>query len=113
MSPQLHPEGFQISERPVAVSFAHPYSWQRVPDDVIKDEACVESTVALGGVDGEWARYWDDTSTVAILEFEVQLPAQPKAAEQKKAQKKREAKPQSGFCRNSAIVIQLTKSFRR
>lgn len=99
MSPQIHPEGFKISERPVAASFAHPYSWQKVPDELIKDEACVESTVAVGGVDGDWARYWDDSSTVAVLEFEVDTPAPSKPligpVKKEKEKKKKEERPKS------------------
>lgn len=95
MSPQLHPEGFRISDRPVAASFAHPYSWQKVPDNVIKDEACIDSTVAIGGVDGDWARYWDESSTVAVLEFEVEqpTPAKPQIGPVKQEKKQKKAGP--------------------
>jgi RNA-binding protein 5/10 len=30
---------------------------------------------ALGGVEGQWVRYWDESSTVAVLEFKVEEPA--------------------------------------
>ncbi|EJD53376.1 hypothetical protein AURDEDRAFT_180890 [Auricularia subglabra TFB-10046 SS5] len=92
MSPQLHPEGFRVSDRPVAVSFAHPYSWQKVPDNVIKDEACIASTVALGGVDGDWTRYWDEASTVAVLEFDVKEPTPKVQAGPVKKEKDRRKK---------------------
>ena len=101
MSPQLHPTGFKISERPVAVSFAHPYSWQRVPDDVIKDEACIESTIAVGGVDGDWARYWDESSTLASLEFEVELPASRGLA----SRGDRKKKQVSGSCSSTSAKL--------
>ncbi|KAJ3565270.1 hypothetical protein NP233_g7739 [Leucocoprinus birnbaumii] len=71
MSPQIHPNGFRISDRPVAASFAHPYSFQPVTDFLSRDEACLKSSMSLGGVDGTWVRYWDENSTVAALEFEV------------------------------------------
>ncbi|KZV80735.1 hypothetical protein EXIGLDRAFT_845302 [Exidia glandulosa HHB12029] len=114
MSQQLHPEGFKISDRPVAASFAHPYSWQKVPDNVIKDEACVESTVALGGVDGEWARYWDDSSTLSILEFDVQLPGPSKpqigpVKEQKP--KKKEAQPKNVDAEVAAFLGSMADEF--
>jgi hypothetical protein len=75
MSAQIHPSGFRISNRPVAASFAHPYSFQPVTDFLQRDEACLMSTMALGGVEGQWVRYWDESSTVAVLEFKVDEPA--------------------------------------
>ncbi|KZV80719.1 hypothetical protein EXIGLDRAFT_780627 [Exidia glandulosa HHB12029] len=114
MSQQLHPEGFKISDRPVAASFAHPYSWQKVPDNVIKDEACVESTVALGGVDGEWARYWDDSSTLAVLEFDVQLPgpSKPQIGPVKEHKpKKKEALPKNVDAEVAAFLGSMADEF--
>lgn len=75
MSPQIHPNGFRISDRPVAASFAHIYSFQPLPDPMIRDEASIPSSLTLGGVEGTWVRYWDEASTIAMLEFEVQEPA--------------------------------------
>ncbi|KAF9533342.1 hypothetical protein CPB83DRAFT_757713 [Crepidotus variabilis] len=71
MSPQIHPSGFRISDKPVAASFAHPYSFQPVTDFLQRDESCLMSSSALGGVEGQWVRYWDEASTVAVLEFKV------------------------------------------
>ena len=71
MSPLIHPNGFRISDRPVAASFAHPESFQPISDFVLKDEACMMSSMALGGKEGQWVRYWDEGSTAAILEFDV------------------------------------------
>ncbi|KAF8892694.1 hypothetical protein BD779DRAFT_1510429 [Infundibulicybe gibba] len=90
MSPQIHPSGFRISDRPVAASFAHPYSFQPVTDFLSRDEACLRSSMSLGGMDDSWVRYWDEGSTVAVLEFKVDEPAQPVAATQpdKKEKKK-------------------------
>ncbi|TFK42869.1 hypothetical protein BDQ12DRAFT_732461 [Crucibulum laeve] len=87
MSPQLHPAGFRISDRPVAASFAHPYSFQPVTDFLMRDDACLQSSMSLGGVEGSWVRYWDEGSTVAVLEFKVEETAQPvtvKAKEKKR-----------------------------
>lgn len=57
---------------------------------MLRDEASFPSSVALGGVDGTWVRYWDETSTIAMLEFKVAQPAQtaPAAAKEKKVKKK-------------------------
>ncbi|KDR73429.1 hypothetical protein GALMADRAFT_124505 [Galerina marginata CBS 339.88] len=89
MSPQLHPSGFRISDRPVASSFAHPYSFQPVTDFLSRDEACLSSTMSLGGVEGTWVRYWDESSTVAVLEFKVdEIVQQAVQAKEKKEKKK-------------------------
>lgn len=71
MSPQIHPNGFRISERPVAASFAHMYSFQLLSDPMQRDEGSIPSSMNLGGVEGGWVRYWDEASTVAMLEFNV------------------------------------------
>ncbi|KAF8964646.1 hypothetical protein BDZ97DRAFT_1814865 [Flammula alnicola] len=89
MSPALHPSGFRISDRPVAASFAHPYSFQPVTDFLSRDEACLTSTMSLGGVEGTWVRYWDESSTVAVLEFKVDEPVQPTTQSKEKKEKKK------------------------
>ena len=92
MSAQIHPSGFHISERPVAASFAHPYSFQPLPDYSLRDDACLASSLSLGGVEGTFVRYWDEASTIAMLEFKVEEPVQtttsaPVAKEKKKKPK--------------------------
>jgi len=94
MSPQVHPSGFRISDRPVAGSFAHPYSFQPVSDHMLQDEAAITSSLPLGGVEGTWVRYWDETSTAAVLEFEVAEPVQPQQIVPIK-EKKEKKKPKS------------------
>lgn len=87
MSPQLHPNGFRISDKPVAASFAHQHSFQPVTDFLQRDEACLAGSQNLGGVDN-WVRYWDETSTVAVLEFKVEEPAKTAQHDKKKDKKK-------------------------
>ncbi|KAG6853703.1 hypothetical protein C0991_002239 [Blastosporella zonata] len=89
MSPTIHPAGFRISDRPVAASFAHPYSFQPVTDFLQRDEACLTSSIGLGGVQDTWVRYWDENSTVAVLEFKVGEPVQTTQAAEKKKEKKK------------------------
>ncbi|KAF8522115.1 hypothetical protein BU17DRAFT_45113 [Hysterangium stoloniferum] len=74
MSSTLHPSGFRIAERPVAASFAHPYSFQPLGENMIRDESCVSSSLATGGVEDTWARYWDESATVEESCFEVEAP---------------------------------------
>lgn len=108
MSPQLHPSGFRISDRPVAGSFAHPYSFQPVSDYMLRDDAAIASSLALGGIEGTWVRYWDETSMVAVLEFKVEEPAQVQeavATKEKKEKKRQKGEylswfAQSLFCPN-------------
>ncbi|TFK55301.1 hypothetical protein OE88DRAFT_1675028 [Heliocybe sulcata] len=88
MSPQLHPNGFRISDKPVAASFAHPYSFQPV-DPMRRDEAAIPSTSVLGGSEGGWVRYWDEASTVAVLDFKVEEPPKPVTTTEKKKEKKK------------------------
>ncbi len=91
MSPQIHPSGFRISDRPVAASFAHPYSFQPLPDYSLRDDACIMSSSTLGGMEGIWVRYWDEGSTIAVLEFKVEEPVQsaPAPAAKEKEKKKK------------------------
>ncbi|KAG7092216.1 hypothetical protein E1B28_008583 [Marasmius oreades] len=91
MSPQIHPSGLRISDRPVAVSYANPDSFQPIAEVMLRDEACLTSSLALGGVDGTWVRYWDESSTVAVLEFQVAQPVQPAAPAKEKKEKKKKA----------------------
>ncbi|TDL27198.1 hypothetical protein BD410DRAFT_714561 [Rickenella mellea] len=91
MSHQLHPNGFCISDRPVAASFAHPYSFQPLPDHALQDETCVAGSVNLGGVDGGWIKYWDDGASLATMEFKVEEPVlqvTPTSAKEKEKKKK-------------------------
>ena len=89
MSPHVHPNGFRISDRPVAASFAHPASFQPLPDYSIRDEACLASSIALGGMEGALVRYWDEASSVAVLEFKVEEPVQPTLATKEKEKKRK------------------------
>ena len=98
MSAQIHPNGFRISDRPVAASFAHPYSFQPLPDYSLRDDACIASSMSMGGVEGAWVRYWDEASTVAMLEFQVEEPVQTtSAAPVKEKKEKRKAKGARNF----------------
>ncbi|KAG6850456.1 hypothetical protein H0H93_012877 [Arthromyces matolae] len=91
MSPTIHPAGFRISDRPVAASFAHPYSFQPVTDFLQRDDSCLRSSMTLGGVDDTWVRYWDENSTVAVLEFKVEEPSQSTQIADKKKEKKKKS----------------------
>ncbi|KAH9923996.1 uncharacterized protein BXZ73DRAFT_91386 [Epithele typhae] len=99
MSHQLHPNGFRISDKPVAASFAHPYSFQPVPDHSLRDDATMASSVALGGTEGMWVRYWDESSTAATLEFKVEEPVNtstPAPVVKEKKEKKKKGSHISG-----------------
>jgi hypothetical protein len=51
--------------------------------------------MSLGGVEGTWVRYWDESSTVAVLEFKVDEPAHPTTQSKDKKEKK---KAKGGLC---------------
>lgn len=45
--------------------------------------------MSLGGGEGTWVRYWDESSTAAVLEFKVDEPVQqPLPSKDKKEKKK-------------------------
>lgn len=89
MSPQIHPAGFRISDKPVAASFAHPYSFQPIPDHSLRDDACIMGSMTLGGVEGSWVRYWDEASIIAALEFKVEEPVQQNIVPTKEKKEKK------------------------
>jgi len=63
-----------------------------VTDFISRDDACLASSAALGGVEASWVRYWDESSTVAVLEFKVDEPAQPALPTREKKEKKKKGK---------------------
>ncbi|KAJ7285587.1 hypothetical protein C8J57DRAFT_1285256 [Mycena rebaudengoi] len=121
MSPHIHPSGFRISDRPVAASFAHPYSFQPIADLMIRDEACIPSSIGLGGEEGTLVRYWDEGSTIAQLEFQVEQPVQPTVVTKERKEKKKgkvesEANPHNVPAAPSALPISdkpVTLSFSK
>ena len=89
MSPQIHPNGFRISDTPVAASFAHPYSFQPLPDDVYPDESCLTSSLNLGGMENMQVKYWDEGATSIVMEFDVEESSQLNVASKSKKEKKK------------------------
>lgn len=103
MSPQIHPSGFRISDKPVAASFAHPYSFQPVSDCMLRDETAIPSSLNLGGVENTFVKYWDESATVAVLEFKVDEPTVTQASAAtatapKEKEKKKKTKGVSMCC---------------
>lgn len=109
MSQKLHPNGFRISDVPVAASFAQTESFQPV-DAMLRDEASIKSSSSLGGGDGFFVRYWDESSSVAVLEFKVDLPTQSISTGKEK-EKKKKAK---GMFRFASCMLQylIVDSYR-
>lgn len=108
MSPKTHPTGFRISDRPVAASFAHPYSFQPVENLMLYDDARIPSSSTLGGGEGSFVRYWDENATVVVLEFEVkekQVNGSLAASKEKKPKKK--VKGTTTYCRSPKVVCLL------
>ena len=91
MSPRLHPNGFRISDQPVATSFAHPYSFQPIQDYSFKDDNAISSSLNLGGVEQTWVKYWDEASMLSVLEFDFAEPIhqEPETKEKEKKEKRR------------------------
>lgn len=59
---------------------------------MLRDESCVSSSLATGGVEGTWAKYWDESATVAELRFEVEAPV-PSAAMERDSKPKKKKEP--------------------
>lgn len=70
---------------------------------MLRDETAIPSSMNLGGVEGAFVKYWDDSSMVAVLEFKVEAPPQPQAqastgpVKEKKEKKKKGAPADSFF----------------
>ncbi|EJU05772.1 hypothetical protein DACRYDRAFT_75153 [Dacryopinax primogenitus] len=87
MMPQLHPNGFRISDKPIAVAFAHTMSFQPLPPGTPKDEYCISSSLAMGGQEGWWTKYWDEGAGIGEKKFEVK--EDPKQSKEDKEKKKK------------------------
>lgn len=48
---------------------------------MLRDETAIPSSVNLGGVENTFVKYWDESATVAVLEFKVDEPATTQASE--------------------------------
>lgn len=97
MSASLHPEGFRISGRPVAASFANPGSFQSLTPHALRDEACIMGSPALGGTEGIFAKYWDENASVVEKDFEVSLPSKKDTTVKERKKKKEKEKDASGL----------------
>jgi RNA-binding protein 5/10 len=100
MSPDLHPEGFRISNRPVAASFGSTVSFQPLAPHSLRDEACIMGSSAMGGAEGVFAKYWDESTIVLEMAFEVAQPAAKKDSTmqgEKKKKKKNKDDDASGY----------------
>lgn len=110
MSPQLHPSGFRIADRPIAASFAHPYSFQPLAENMIRDDACVASSLAMGGVLDTWSRYWDESAAVEELCFEVEAPAQLVSTDNNAKPKKKKETAKGKKPTNSGVLLMVVPS---
>jgi RNA-binding protein 5/10 len=91
MSPELHPEGFRIINRPVAASFANTGSFQPLPPHSLRDEACIMGSVALGGQENCFAKYWDEGTSIVEMSFDV-APMTAKKEQGGQGEKKKKKK---------------------
>ncbi|KAF9237667.1 hypothetical protein BU15DRAFT_88660 [Melanogaster broomeanus] len=68
MSPQIHPS---------------------VKDYMLRDETAITSSLNLGGVENTFVKYWDESATIALLEFKVDEPVPVAAAAATKEKEKK------------------------
>jgi RNA-binding protein 5/10 len=102
MSRELHPEGFRISDRPIASSFANKAAFTTLSPHELRDEACVFGSQAVGGTPGVFAKYWDDSTIVNEKTFQYEEPNKKETTVKEKKKKKKEreqdACEQRRFC---------------
>lgn len=90
MSRELHPEGFRISDRPIAASFANKASFTTLPPHGLRDEACVLGSQAIGGTSGAFAKYWDESTIVNEKTFQYEEPNKKDTTVKEKKKKKKD-----------------------
>ena len=90
MSRELHPEGFRISDRPIASSFANKASFTTLSPHELRDEASVLGSQAIGGTPGVFAKYWDETTIVNEKTFQYEEPNKKETSIKEKKKKKKE-----------------------
>jgi RNA-binding protein 5/10 len=67
------------------------------------DETAIPLSIDLGGVEGAFMNYWDDSAMVTVLEFKVEAPPQPQVqastgpAKEKKGKKKKDVPADCSF----------------
>lgn len=72
---------------------------------MLRDDAAIQSSSALGGSEGAWVKYWDEASTIAVLEFEVaEAPQIQPAAPSKDKEKKKKPK---GTIQDDDVLLHL------
>ncbi|KAG8759514.1 hypothetical protein FRC14_005728 [Serendipita sp. 396] len=106
MSRELHPEGFRISNRPVATSFASPSSFQPLAPHSLRDGACIMGSTAMGGVEGVFAKYWDDNTTVVEMAFQVAESATKKDSTSTPMEKRKKKKPKDD---DAMVVVDINE----
>lgn len=90
MSPLLFPNGFRISGIPVAASFAQVHSFQLTPDGTYRDDSCVDASSSIGGRDSGHARYWDESTVVSEMVYEIEEEKPVKKSSGKDKEKRKE-----------------------
>ncbi|KAI6102742.1 hypothetical protein EDD16DRAFT_1644597 [Pisolithus croceorrhizus] len=63
-----------------SVVLANTMSSHIHPSDLmLRDETAIPSSMNLGGVEGTFVKYWDESATVAVLDFKVEEPSPAQA----------------------------------
>lgn len=66
---------------------------------MLRDESAIPSSLNVGGVENTFVKYWDESATVAVLEFQVEdpVPAQGVAAVEATKEKEKKKKAKCAF----------------
>jgi len=106
MSRELHPEGFRISDRPIASSFANKASFTTLSPHELRDEACVLGSQAIGGTPGVFAKYWDESTIVNEKSFQYEESNKKETSVKEKKKKKKEREHDACEKRRSFAISQ-------
>lgn len=72
---------------------------------MLRDETAIPSSLNLGGVDGTFVKYWDESATVAVLDFKVEEPSPAQASLVAVPAKEKEKKRKARGMNSSDLVL--------
>jgi hypothetical protein len=78
---------------------------------MLRDETVIPSSINLGGVEGAFVKYWDDSAMVAVLEFKAETPSQPQIQASTGPTKEKKEKKKGVPADCSVLSHQLTGKY--
>jgi RNA-binding protein 5/10 len=110
--PSDSPVGLSNFQQTCSGFFAHQYPFQQV-DHMLQDETAIPSSINLGGVEGAFVKYWDDSAMVAILEFKVEARPQPQVQASTGPTKEKKGKKKKGAPADCSFLAPTNREIHR